>query len=371
MFSCQALINLNAFKHNIQTAKRIAPKAKLLGMLKANAYGHGIKPLAPMFDMLDYIGVARMDEANAMLALTPTPPLVVMSGFQTLADLTFLGEHAIETVVHHHTQLELLTHATLLRPINVWLKVDTGMHRLGIAPSAVTSYLTALEASPNVGQITLLTHLAQANEPGHPKTSRQLKRFLHAHQHLPHSFSDSIGNSAALLTDQNTHADIVRPGLMLYGISPIFGKTAADFNLKPVMTLTASVIDIKTVSKGESIGYGGRWQAKTDTRIAVVAIGYGDGYPHHTPCHTPVLVNQQPAEVIGQVSMDMITVDISRCDSVMIGDPVTLWGEGLPIEHVAEAMGVSPYALVAGISNRVKRMVIDRTPAIENAKLTP
>ena len=358
MIACQALINLEAFAHNIKCAKSIAPHSSILAMLKANAYGHGALTLSPTFSLMDYIGVARIEEAIELHEAGIKRPIVIMSGFHDAKELEVIAGLNLQTVIHHERQLQLLENTIINTPLNVWLKIDSGMHRLGLSVDEANHAFQRLSKLNTVKQITVMTHLTAADELDANTTAIQLDRFYQHVGHLQKTAPFSIGNSAAILERTTTHVDIIRPGLMLYGISPIKHKMACDYNLQPVMTLQAAIIDIKSIEKGESVGYGATWQAKKKTHIAIAAIGYGDGYPQSAPNGTPVLVNQQEASLAGRVSMDMISIDITGCENVTIGDPVTLWGKGLAIEKVAKYMAISPYSLVAGINKRVKRMAI-------------
>lgn len=341
--SVTAYINLSALRHNFNVVKQYASESRILAMIKSRAYGHGLLEVAKALPEADALGVARLEEGLLLRKNGITQPIVVMSGFMDQRELPVFEKNNLTSVVHSEAQLSALNQYRAAFP--KWLKIDTGMNRLGVAVDS------AKMAYSIVNPAVVLTHLAKADEGKADFTENQLLRFEQAIENMKAEFS--IANSAAILAYPKTHSDWVRPGLMLYGVSPFSTKTNKDFNLQPVMTLKAKILSVKAVKKGDSIGYGGTYTCPRDMKIAVVAIGYGDGYPRHAKNGTPVLVKGQRCELVGRVSMDLITVDVSAVLKVEAGDEVTLWGEGLPVEEVAQQADTIPYQLLCDVSARV------------------
>ncbi|MBX9704732.1 MAG: alanine racemase, partial [Gammaproteobacteria bacterium] len=268
--------------------------------------------------------------------------------------LPIIVEHHLSIVIHQSSQVELLTQAQLAAPIQVWLKLDSGMHRLGLAPSGFLPAWQALRSSKNVEHdIVLMTHFARSEELAHPYTSEQLQLFNEITQDL--DGPRSLANSAAIMAWPQTHVDWVRPGIMLYGISPFSDKTGIDLGLSPVMTLRSRLLSQHHYAKGEALGYNGTFICPEDMPVGLIATGYGDGYPRFIPSQgTPVLVNNQPTQIIARVSMDMIYVDLRPISNPQLGDDVILWGEGLPIERIAEAAKTNAYEIACGVGSRVE-----------------
>jgi len=346
-----AVINLHALAHNYQVIKNYAPNSKVLAVLKANAYGHGLELIAQALPQADAFGVARLNEAIALRKSGITQPIVLLEGFFSADELDLLSEYNLETIVHNQEQLQAITQATINTPVKVWLKIDTGMHRLGIAPNEFTSFYHTLKESDNVqDSLILMSHLSCADNVKDDTTNVQLGLF---EKLILSNNESSLANSAAICAWPNTHYDWVRPGLMLYGVSPMAEQSSEQLALQPVMTLKSSIIAIQTIAKGESVGYGSTWRSNEPTRIAVIAIGYGDGYPRHAENGTPVYVNGRKVPLIGRVSMDMITVDLGINTLDKVGDEATLWGADLPIEDVAKYATTIPYELLCNISRRV------------------
>jgi alanine racemase len=351
-----ALINRQALLHNLAIVRQIAPKAKVMAVIKANAYGHGLSGVARWLDgQADSLAVARTDEALLLRQQGFKLPIVVLQGFAGSDELDLYRRYQLEAVIHQSEQLRLLNQRGSHDNISVWLKMDTGMSRLGFLPAQWQAAYQVLQNNRNIQQpVGLMTHLASADETDNPQTAQQLQRFYQLAANLPGR--KSIANSAAILSCQDALSDWVRPGLMLYGVSPFPDKSAESLGLKPVMTLKSRLISIKTVAAGETVGYGGAWHCDKATRIGIVSIGYGDGYPRYAKSGTPVLVNGRKVRLIGRVSMDMLALDLSTAAEVKIGDPVTLWGEGLAVEAIAQCAGTIPYTLLCGITARVKRI---------------
>jgi alanine racemase len=348
-----AAIDTGALRHNLKIIRQQAPKSRVMAVIKANAYGHGLVIVARALDSADALAVARLDEGLALRAAGIKTPIVLLEGVLNREQLDAASSAELELVVHAAEQIELLRGAPAGARRKVWLKLDSGMNRLGFKTEAFRAAHAALSALPAVmTPANLMTHLASADRPELPTTAEQLARFETATRSL--EGERSIESSAALLLNPEWQADWVRPGLVLYGVSPLAGSIGADHGLRPVMTLRSCVIAVKDVAMGEQVGYGGEWTAARPTRLAIAAVGYGDGYTRSFPSGTPLLVNGERAALAGRVSMDMIAIDVTEVKRApKIGDPVILWGNGLPVEEVANFAGANPYALLCGVSQRV------------------
>lgn len=348
----QALINLSALQHNFDQVKHIAPDSKVMAVLKANAYGHGMLQVAGQLKAANAFGVARLDEALSLRAGGIVKPIVLLEGFFHEDELPQIVASNLQIVVHQMEQVQALLNAQLDAPVQVWLKIDSGMHRLGLNDAEFPYAWQALAQSNNVIQpVRLMTHFAAADELHSGMTELQLTCFEQLTAGL--EAERALANSAAILAWPETRTEWVRPGLILYGVSPFEGKSAISYGLKPVMTLSSSVIAVRHVKEGEYVGYGASWRATKDTRLAVVAIGYGDGYPRAAGNMCSVLINQQRYPIVGRVSMDMLTVDIGE-DAIRLGDTVMLWGDGLPVEEIAAQINTIPYELLCNITSRVQ-----------------
>jgi alanine racemase len=348
-----ATIDLGALRHNLQVVRRLAPKSKVMAVIKANAYGHGLITVARALESADALAIARLHEGLALRDAGIKNRIVLLEGFFDREQLEAAAAANLEAVVHAWEQIELLQAADAPTAVNIWLKLDSGMNRLGFKSAAFHEAYAALRALPALrGAVTLMTHLASPDQPELPTTAEQLTVFGAATRAL--DGERSMGSSAAILRFPESHADWVRPGIMLYGISPLQRESGAQHDLKPVMTLSARVIAVKDVAEGEQVGYGGDWTATRPTRLAIASIGYGDGYPRSASSGTPILVNGEMAALAGRVSMDMIAIDVTENrEAVRVGDPVVLWGEGLPVEEIALWSETNPYELVCGITSRV------------------
>lgn len=350
-----AEVNLSALRLNLQRVRQLAPRARAVAVVKANGYGHGIVRVARALDGADAFGVASIDEALELRSAGISQRIVLLEGFFEAAELPLIQQERLDIVVHHEAQLQWLQRATLdvTQPLQVWVKIDTGMHRLGFAPAQLTDVLRRLRACVGIApDLILMTHLASADERDSNVTLQQLACF-EKHTHAEYS-ARCMANSAGILAWPQTHYDWVRPGLMLYGISPFDDRSAEQAGLVPVMTIKSRLIAVNQFKQGDAIGYGASWVCPQDMPVGVVAFGYGDGYPRHAVSGTPVLVNGQRAALIGRVSMDMITVDLRSQPQAQVGDPVVLWGQGLPVEEVARSAATIPYELVCGITQRVR-----------------
>lgn len=345
-----ATIRLDALRHNLRVVRKHCPRSRVIAMVKANAYGHGLLPVARALGDADALGVAEIDEAMALRAGGVVKPLVLIEGVWSAPELRLAAEHGFAVVVHQREQLDMLRRTSLPRPVDAWLKLETGMHRLGL-PEAVADAAVA-ELKGRVRALGVMTHFACADEVSNPMNRAQLERlaqFARRH-HLP----GSAANSAAIVAAPASHLDSVRPGIMLYGGSPLAGKAAFEFDLQPVMTLSARVIAVNDVPQGDSVGYGATWHAPRDSRVGVIGIGYGDGYPRHAMPGTPVRIGTELVPMVGRVSMDMITVDLTAHPQVGVGDEAVLWGEDLSADVVARHASTISYELFCRLTTRVR-----------------
>lgn len=359
--AAEATIDLQALQHNLQRVREAAASSRVVSIIKADGYGHGMVRSARMLAASDAFGVAKIEEALTLREAGITQSILLLEGFTDAAELVQVAQQKFDVVVHHLAQIELLEQVVLPQPrsINVWLKIDTGMHRLGIALEQAATSLKRLQASANVAdEIIIMSHFANADDRSDPRTTIQLER-LHAVTKGMDTGMDvmtpltSIANSAAILAYPQSHGAWVRPGIMLYGVSPFIDSRASDEGLKPVMTLSSRLIAINHFKAGDALGYGGSWKCPEAMAVGVVAIGYGDGYPRAATSGTPILVNGQRVPLVGRVSMDMICVDLRTLPTAAISDRVVLWGAGLPVEEIAECAGTIPYELLCRVSQRV------------------
>ena len=347
-----ARIHMDALRHNLARIRSAAPGAKVMAVVKADGYGHGLERVAQALAGADAFGVAALSDAQRLRAVGFSQSIVLLSGFDEANDLAQLRQLSVATVVHHPFQLELLA-ADSGSPISVWLKMDSGMHRLGFPPERFAEVYRRLQAMPNIADdIVCMSHFASSDEPDNPQTPRQLACFDGA---LPPDASIcSLANSAAVLEWPASHRHWLRAGGALYGLSVATGMTGSDFGLKPAMTLSTRLISIQQVAAGERVGYAGAYVCPEDMPIGVAAIGYGDGYPRNIRPGTPALLNGLRVPIIGRVSMDLMTVDLRGQPQAAVGDELTLWGEGLPVEEIAEAAGTISYELTCSITRRVR-----------------
>ena len=349
----RALIDLQAFRSNLALAKRCAGGRAVYAVVKADAYGHGMATIAGAAAAADGFCVADLDEGLQLRALVPERPIVVLQGAHDRAGMAAAAEAALILVLHTPEQVAgfMETRRPSATTPQPWLELDSGMHRLGLDSAALAAAKAQLEAqgfSPVV-----MTHFACADTPEAPLHEAQ--RAAAAALGAP----SSACNSAALLAGEVTGDHIVRPGIMLYGGASLAEQTPEALGLAPVMTLTSRILAVRTVPAGDSVGYGARWVAPRESRIATVALGYGDGYPRTLPPGTPVLTAAGIAPLVGRISMDSLTIDITDLPSVGLGDRVTLWGKGLPVDQLAEALGTIGYELLTRLGPRVPRVVED------------
>jgi alanine racemase len=348
----RAIVDTAALRHNLSRVREMAPATRVLAVIKANAYGHGIVPTAVALAGADGFAVARLEEGVALRAAGLRHRVVLLEGVFSPDQLQLALHHDFDIMVHEPEQIGLLEAQPGDRRVRVWFKIDSGMNRLGFKPGQVPAALARLDACSAVAKpLTLVTHLASADDRDDEATREQIALFNRLTAGVPGE--RSIANSAALIGCPEARVGWVRPGLMLYGVSPFPDGTGESLGLRPAMTLATRVIAVKRLEAGERVGYGGAWRAPRATLLAIAAAGYGDGYPRNTASGTPVLVAGRRASLVGRVSMDMIAVDVTDLPPVAVGDEVVLWGPGAPVEDVARAAGTIPYELICGVSQRV------------------
>lgn len=350
-YRAQININPKALEHNLKEVKKLAPNSKIMAMIKANGYGHGLLAAAKALNQADAFGVACIEEAQILRANNVSNQIILMEGVLTANELKLAHDLNLSLVIHSLYQLQLLESHPKYN-FNIWLKLNTGMNRLGLSSQELNQCLVKMKDCSNINLIGFMSHFAASEllADQNSITQEQIKEFelLIA----DNKGSQSLANSAAILNYPNSHLDWVRPGLMLYGVSNIKGKTGKDFNLMPAMEFVCRVIQIKTLVAGAKVGYGQTWQATQDTKIATCSIGYGDGYPWSASSKAKVYINGNLYPVVGRVSMDMLAVDLGQNTSVNIGDQVELWGSNLPIEDVASAALRIPYELLTNVKVR-------------------
>ena len=324
-----------------------------MAMIKANGYGHGILAIAQALEDVDALGVARIHEAVQLRQAGIKTPIVLMEGIIDALELPLLAEYDLGTVLHSDYQIKLLEQAPSYQYPYVWLKLNTGMNRLGFPIKEFHEIYQRIKKIKSIQEIRgVMTHFACADEINNPFTSEQIVLFNETTANMP--LKKSLANSAGIIAWKESHADWVRPGLMLYGVSPFVDKVGKQLGLEPVMTLSSQLIAINNCKAGDKIGYNGTYQCDEDMPVGVVAIGYGDGYPRYLQEKTPILVNGIATQIIGRVSMDMLTVDLRPVQNAQIGDKIILWGKELPIERIAQTAHTSVYELLAGLTGRVR-----------------
>lgn len=349
-----AQINTQALVHNIQRIKSLTPDSKIVAVVKANAYGHGLFLTSRVLDpYADAFAVARISEAIALRDRGIKKTIILLEGFYEPSDVPLIAKYDLSTAVHSLEQVETIEQAELDTPIKCWMKIDIGMHRLGASPEDTAEMKLRLEQCCNVQKpLGLISHLSVADTPAeYAYHQEQMDYFFQ----VAAGFSGELclANSAGILKWPQSHTDWVRPGIIMYGISPFAGTTGADFGLEPVMTLKSTLIAIRRVKKGAKVGYGAAWTADRDTTIGIVASGYGDGYPRTAPNGTPVWVNGRIVPTAGHVCMDMLFVDLGPDSQDRVGDKAVLWGREVPVEKIAALCGTIPYELVCRIMPRV------------------
>ena len=353
-----AHVSLPALRANVARAKELAPNAEVLAVVKADAYGHGLTRVLPGLDGAAGAALVEIEAALKLRAARYPKRILMLEGFFTRDELPEISHHRLAVVVHNEAQLKMLERTRVEHPIEVFVKINTGMNRLGIPVTEVVKTVERLNNCASVAVLRLMTHFARADEDY--GIEKPLAAFNAACRGMP--YPRSLCNSAGVVRYSEIGGEIVRPGIMLYGASPFANDTAASIGLRPVMTLRSEIIAVQALEPGAQVGYGGSYTATRPGRIGVVACGYADGYPRHAPYGTPVLVQGKRARLAGRVSMDMITVDITELPEAGVGSAVTLWGEGLAVDEVAHSAGTVGYELLCAVAPRVPFIVsnVDR-----------
>lgn len=349
----RVVIDRAALRHNYQLLRRLAGAARIMAVVKADAYGHGLLRVAKCLPDADAFAVVCLGEAEQLRAAGVRQAVVLLQGVYCVEDLERAAALGLDLVVHNRTQLDMLAaRRPSLGKAAIWLKVDTGMHRLGFSPAELPAALASCKASQPGAAVRLMSHLATAHEPDHAMTRAQLQVFDGL---CPDSdLARCIANSAALLTLPAACYQWVRPGLALYGVSPQASREGRDWGLRPVMRLESGLIAVRRLRAGEPVGYGADWRCPEDMPVGILAMGYADGYPRHAGSGAPILVNDRPCALLGRVSMDMLAVDLRACPEARVGDPALLWGRELPVERIARAAGAIPYELLCRVHKRLQ-----------------
>ncbi len=350
-----ALIDLSALQHNLNIVRQHAPNTKIMAVIKANAYGHGFLQTAQALRQAEGFALLELDKAIKLRQEGFKQTILLLEGFFSASEIPLFEQYQLTAVVHQSNQIEMLAQSTC-QNLDVFVKINSGMNRLGFAPTEFPKAMQALNMNKGIKHITLMTHFSSAGDTaGDQQFNQQLDCFnnITTEYQLP----CSLANSAAILRYPETHANWVRPGIMLYGASPLENKTSEELGLRPAMTVSSKIISIQHINRGDKVGYSGLYQADQPLRIGIVAFGYADGYPRHAPTGTPVLVNGQHSYIIGRISMDMLAVDITAINDASIDSPVILWGKGVPIDEVANKAETISYELFCGVSSRVTRSV--------------
>ena len=349
-----ATVDLAAIRHNYALAKRCAPGRRAFAVVKADAYGHGCAAVVTALrEVADGFAVCCVEEARVVREQAPTARILLLEGCFDAEDCQNAAELRLDVAVQSGAQAERLLAARLAHPLNVWLKLDSGMHRLGFDAPGLRQWAERLRGAAQVAELNLISHFACADEHSHALTEQQLDSYLSL-QDIAFD-NRSLANSAAVLCLAPAHLDWVRPGIMLYGASPFAERTASELGLKPAMSLTAQLIAVRELAVGESVGYGATWSAARPSRIGTVSCGYADGYPRHAPSGTPVVVRGRRVPLAGRVSMDMLAVDLTELPDAQVGDAVELWGAQLPVDELAQACGTIGYELLTKVTGRVPR----------------
>jgi len=346
----KATISLAALRHNYAAAKRAAPRSKVFAVVKANAYGHGIERVTRALAGADGFATVELEGAIALRQRGFAGPVLLLEGFFEASELPVVAACDLAVVVHNEEQLRMLESARPPKPLDVFFKVNTGMNRLGFTIAAARKMLERLQKTGAAKSITLMTHFATADGP--QGIEEAMRRFKEATQGI--DLPRSLANSAAIYAHPDSHADVARLGIALYGATPFADRTAEALGLRPAMTLTSQLIAIQDLQPGATIGYGATYRSERAMRVGVVACGYADGYPRHAPSGTPILVGGVRVKTAGRVSMDMITMDLADVRDARVGTPVVLWGEGMPIDDVAWAAGTVGYELMCALAPRVR-----------------
>lgn len=349
----RALIDAAALRHNLALARRLAPDSKIMAVVKSDAYGHGMALVTrSIADRVDAFAVATLTEGIECRLANPSVPITVLSGLCRAADLHRCRQHRLQPVLHSLEQVEWAEQYDGA-PLSPWLKIDTGMNRLGVAPDEVADAIARLRRNRRIEGIRLMSHLANADDLDDCYTATQSRRFRECTEQ--YEMERSLANSAALMKWPQTHFQWVRPGIMLYGGSPVRGCRAPELGLRPVMQLESRLLSVKTIAAGQPVGYGGTFVAPAPMRIGVVEFGYGDGYPRAISPAAQVLLGDIRVPIIGRVSMGLFMVDLSACGDAAAGSKVVLWGRGLGVDEVAEWAGSIGYELLSRVGASILR----------------
>jgi alanine racemase len=348
-----ATIHTDALQHNLAEVRRRAPRSRVMAVVKADGYGHGLERVAQALAGADAFGVASIADAERIRATGSSKRIVLLSGVFEPGDLALIRRLQVDTVLHHESQLAMIEAERDPAPLNLWVKFDSGMHRLGFALADARRIAGRVRALPQCRDTPVwMTHFARSDEFEAQATAEQMARFDAALQGV--DGPRSLSNSAAVLGWPAAHRDWVRAGGALYGLSVVAGRSGTDFGLRPAMSLSTRLVAVNEVAAGEAIGYGGVYVARRPLRVGIAAIGYGDGYPRVAPSGTPVLVGGREAPTVGRVSMDLLAIDLSALPDAAVGDPVLLWGAEIAVESIAAAAGTISYELTCGITRRVR-----------------
>ena len=355
----KAVVDLAALAHNLALAKQRSHPAKVFAVVKANAYGHGLTRVLPALSAADGLALLELESAIYLRALGWRKPILMLEGFFNPSELVAFAEHGLSTVVHHESQVRALCASQLQRTIDVFIKVNTGMNRLGFVAGDIAQVVSRLRGSGSVRQLTMMSHFAAADEADGIAAPLAKFRAIADRFDLP----VSLANSAGVLRYPEVGGDVVRPGIMLYGASPSSAPgSAALLQLQPVMTLRSEIIAVQSLADGDRVGYGGAHRATGTQRIGIVACGYADGYPRQANDSTPVDVGGEMTHPVGRVSMDMLAVDITNIPSATTGTAVELWGSAIPVDDVAASAGTIGYELLCRVAQRVPFEVTGLTP---------
>lgn len=347
-------IDLAALRENLATAKRLAPNSRVVAMVKANAYGHGLIEAAGALQQADALGVARLEEALDLRKAGIEQRILLLGSLLDSDDLKLCSEHRIDLAIHDLATAGRLLSMQLKSSINIWLKLDIGMHRLGLEAGDFRTLAKQLSAHPGTGELVAMSHFSESENPDRGATEHQQAQLLALGADL--NLPMSLANSAAIVQHPQSHQQWIRPGIMLYGSNPI---ARHPLSLKPVMSLHTRVLALRKIAAGEGVGYNHRWRATRPSLLATIGIGYGDGYPRHAVDGTPVIVKGQRAVIAGRVSMDLSTIDVTDCQNIQVGDAVELWGGQLSVDEVARHAATISYQLFTGVTQRVTRRYIN------------
>lgn len=358
MITAEAVIDFGALSHNYDKLKSLCKNQKVVAVVKGNAYGHNAVKTAKTLAHADMFAVSRIEEAVELRDAGIPQPILLLEGCFCADDLKMAAEKNFHTAIHSEEQLNDLEQTALVNPVTVWIKLDTGMHRLGVQPYELPDFVSRIEATKKVaGPVGFMSHFCCADDKESDATKKQLDLFLKST--APYPGPKTLANSAGILYWETSHFDYCRGGIALYGISPTEGVTGKELGFEPVMTLKTKLIAVRKHKANQPVGYGETWTSDRDTNMGVIAMGYGDGFPRCAPAGTPVYINGRIVPIAGRVSMDMITVDLGPDAQDKVGDTVEMWGHNLAVETVAEAVGTIPYELVIKLANRIKKTYIE------------